>query len=261
MPTPLDSIIIVLVEPQSVDNIGATLRAMRVMGLTRLRLVRPAPYDAARLPVIAHRAQALIDAMQTFDDLAAALTDAVYVVGCTARRRAARRPVLDPAEATQRAVDRAASGPAAFLFGREDTGLANADLDHCHALLTIPTDPAYPSLNLAQAVMVVAYEARRAWEREGKRGKGGQGEALAVGAESEAMFAALEEALRAVDFLVPSRAEATQRALRALLLRAEPTQEEAALVTAFARAVAGSRRSGKIVDCDSAKGRETGGAA
>ena len=240
----LSHIVIVLVEPQSADNVGATLRAMRTMGLTQLRLVRPGDFDWSRLPVIAHRTQDLVARVRVFEGLDEALADTVYAVGCTARRRSLALPPLTPAEAAPASLARAVAGPVAFLFGREDTGLSNADLAHCHALLTIPTDPTYPSLNLAQAVMVVAYEVWLASLSSSSFPSPSHPSppALATGAETESLFAALEETMRAVDYLIPSRAEATLRALRALFLRAEPTAEEAALVTALLRAVA--RRAG-----------------
>ncbi|MCW5852046.1 MAG: TrmJ/YjtD family RNA methyltransferase [Anaerolineae bacterium] len=234
---PLAYVVIVLVEPQSADNVGATLRAMRTMGLTQLRLVRPADLDWSRLPVIAHRTQGLVARVRVFERLDEALADTVYALGCTARRRSLALPTLTPAEAAPAALARAQVGPAAFLFGREDVGLSNADLAHCHALLTIPTDPTYPSLNLAQAVMVVAYELRLA-ALPTTTFPAPAPSALATGADTEALFAALDETMRAVDYLIPSRAEATVRALRTLLLRAAPTAEEAALVTALLRAVA-----------------------
>ncbi|MFN8498459.1 MAG: RNA methyltransferase [Anaerolineae bacterium] len=230
----LANIITILVEPQSGDNVGAVVRALRNMGLRRLRLVRPAAFDWSRLPVVAHRSEALVAGIEVYDDLDAALADTVYVVGTTSRPRGTLRPTLAPREATPAAVARAASGPVAFLFGREDFGLSNTALDRCHALLTIPAAPDYRSLNLAQAVLLVAYELRLAAEPPDAPAR--QGAAPAVGAETEAMFAALAQAMRATDFLIPARADATLRAFRALLLRAEPTAEEAALITALARA-------------------------
>jgi len=235
--TPLDHVVIVLVEPQQVDNVGATLRAMRNMGLTRLRLVRPAPFDWERLPIIAHRTKTLVDATQVFDNLDDALADTVYVIGSTARPRVARRPVLSPREAAQKALARAVDYPVAFLFGREDNGLPNSAIDRCHALLTIPTDLTYASLNLAQAVMVVAYEARLASLQASSLSTDPTTEP-ATAVETEAMFEKLEAALRAIDFLVSNHTEPTLRALRALILRAEPTAEETALLTAMARAIA-----------------------
>jgi TrmH family RNA methyltransferase len=135
------------------------------------------------------------------------------------------------------ALARAVDQPVAFLFGREDNGLPNSALDLCHAILTIPTAPDYASLNLAQAVMIVAYEARLA-SLHLNSPPSGPVSAPATVAETEAMFETLEAALHAIDFLVPGRTEPTLRALRALILRAEPTAEEAALLTALARAIA-----------------------
>ena len=232
----LANITIVLVEPQSVDNVGASLRAMRNMGLHRLRLVRPADFDRSRLLVIAHRCEELVAGIETFDDLDGAVADVGYVVGTSARPRGALRPTLTPRSAALAALDRAASTTVAFLFGREDFGLPKGALDRCHALLTIPTAPDYPSLNLAQAVLLVAYELRLAALAEATPYRTERRPAPASGQETEAMFAALADAMRRTDFLIPARADATLRALRALLLRGEPTAEEAALITAMARA-------------------------
>lgn len=244
MPDPfasLERVATVLVEPQSADNIGGALRALRNMGLRDLRLVRPAPFDAARLIVAAHRSQPQVAALRVFDDLGAALADVHYVIGTTGRRRATRRPVLTAREAAIAVQSRAVHDRVALLFGREDLGLSNADLDHCHALLTIPTSPEYASLNLAQAVLLVAYEVRLA-ATSGQPGPT-MSAPPASSADTEALFAALEATLTARHFLVPSRAEATLRALRAVLLRAEPTVEEVALLTAMLRALAGGRQS------------------
>ncbi|MFN8471794.1 MAG: TrmJ/YjtD family RNA methyltransferase [Anaerolineae bacterium] len=241
----LTSITTILVEPQSVDNVGATVRAMRNMGLGRLRLVRPAAFDWSRLLVIAHRCEELVAGIGVYDTLDDALADVVYAVGTTSRPRGVLRPTLDPRAASSLAIERAALGTVAFLFGREDFGLPNSALDRCHALLTIPTAPDYPSLNLAQAVLLVAYELRLASEAASPAATAGQRPIPASGSETEAMFAALIQAMQSTDFLIPSRADATIRALRALLLRAEPSAEEAALITAMARAFARSTSKGE----------------
>ncbi len=238
----LANIITVLVEPQSVDNVGATVRVLRNMGLSRLRLVRPAVFDQGRLLVIAHRCEELVAGIETFDELDDAIADAIYVVGTTARPRGALRPTLSPGDAAAAAVERAALGQVAFLFGREDFGLPNSAVDRCHALLTIPTAPDYPSLNLAQAVLVVAYELRLAALAESPTNAAQRQSMPASGQETEAMFDALAQAMRSADFLIPARADATLRAFRALLLRAEPTAEEAALITALARALGRTAR-------------------
>ncbi len=232
--SPLHRIAIVLVEPRSADNVGGALRALRNMGLTDLRLVRPADFDWSRLAVAAHRSQAQIAAIRVFDDLDAALADTVYVVGTTARRRATRLPLLAPRQAAAAALARVDGGPVGFLFGREDDGLASGDLDRCHALLTIPTAPDYASLNLAQAVLVVAYELRQATDAPRPPS---HSDTPATAASMATLFAVLDQTLNGADFLVPSRAEATRRALRAIMQRAELSDQEAALVTAMLRAL------------------------
>ncbi len=233
---PLHRIATILVEPRSADNVGGALRALRNMGLGDLRLVRPADFDWRRLAVAAHRSQAQIDAIRVFDDLDSALADAVYVVGTTARRRAARLPVLTPRQAAEAALARADSGRVAFLFGREDVGLSSLDLERCHALLTIPTDPDYASLNLAQAVLVIAYELRLAADAPRPLPRPAA-PAPAIAAQMAVLFATLDQALDSAGFLIPSRAEATRRSLRTIVQRAELTDQEAALVTAMLRAL------------------------
>lgn len=236
MPTasPLDRIATVLVEPRSADNVGGALRALRNMGLSDLRLVRPANFDWRRLAVAAHRSQAQIDAIRVFDDLDHALADAVYVVGATSRRRAARLPVLTPRQAADAALARVDGGPVAFLYGREDVGLSRRDLERCHALLTVPTAPDYASLNLAHAVLIVAYELRLAADAPLPPPRSA---APATAARMAALFVTLDQALDSAGFLIPSRAEATRRAVRAIAQRAELTDQEAALVTAMLRAL------------------------
>ncbi len=157
----LDNIVVVLYQPQDVVNVGSVIRVMSNFGLGQLRLVEPAAWDAYRVEGIAHHTRPLIEATKHFPDLEAALADCGFVLGATARKRGTRRERLAPRVAVGLALEAAGKSPdtkTALLFGREDNGLPNEALDACHALLTIPTDPANPSLNLAQAVLVVAYE-------------------------------------------------------------------------------------------------------
>src|SRR4051812_6346903 len=157
----LDNIVVVLYQPQDVVNVGGVIRVMSNFGLKRLRLVEPAAFDAYRIEGIAHHTRPLINAVEFFPDLEAALSDCGFVLGTTARKRGTRRDRLTPQQAAPVVLEAALKSPAtpaALLFGREDSGLPNEALDNCHALLTIPTGAANPSLNLAQAALVVAYE-------------------------------------------------------------------------------------------------------
>jgi TrmH family RNA methyltransferase len=154
----LNNITIVLVEPRTPGNIGSTARAMKNMGLSQLTLVKPTPFDVHETYCMGYGAEDLIRGCRVVDSLQTALSDAVLVVGTTHRKRRRSIPVYPPQEVVRRIVETAAHHPCALLFGREDKGLFNEELDRCHLLSRIPTACRYPSLNLSQAVMVFAYE-------------------------------------------------------------------------------------------------------
>ena len=145
-------------EPQDRVNIAGAARAMLNTGLWRLRLVRPAEYDAYRITGIAHGTEALLEEVEFFDDLASALADAQHVVGTSARRRTASYVWQRPRDAAPELVALGGPAPIALVFGREDYGLSNEDLDLCDRVLVAPTNPDHASLNLAQAVLLVCYE-------------------------------------------------------------------------------------------------------
>lgn len=231
----IDQWIVVLHQPQDVRNLGAVVRAMKNFGFQQLRLVNPCPFDPTDLSRIAHRSEDLVAAITIYPDLPAALADARYVVG-TSERLHPERPMrsdLRPfaAELTQRAAHH---GPVALLFGPEDHGLDHAALDQCHAILRLPTDPAYPSLNLAQAVLLILYELRMADPvplpappvRE-----------PAPHADHEQFAAALATALHATGFIKSGAGTSQVRRLRQLIRRAEPDQRELALLTAWLREI------------------------
>ena len=156
----LDRTFVVLHEPQDLVNIALVIRAMKNMGLTRLRLVRPAEFDAWRVTGIAHDTHDVVEKVEVFDDLASALANTKYVLGATARRRSTRQDWWSPEDAARTFCDR--GEPLAIVFGREDRGLPNEVLDLCHGLVCIPTNPAHSSMNLAHAALIVFYELRKA---------------------------------------------------------------------------------------------------
>ncbi|MFQ3664083.1 MAG: TrmH family RNA methyltransferase [Chloroflexaceae bacterium] len=231
----MDQIITVLHRPRDVRNIGAAVRALKNMGFRRLRLVDPAPFDPADLTGIAHRSEDLVAAIELYADLDAALADARYVVGTSERAHPERPMRADLRPFAAELVTRATSaGPVALLFGPEDHGLDNAALDRCHALLTLPADPAYPSLNLAQAVLLTLYELRMAVAGPLPAAPPRR---PATAAELAATVEALSAAIEAVGFVKSGDGAAVVRRLRALITRAEPDSREAALLTAFAREI------------------------
>ena len=151
---------IVLVEPKVPGNIGAVARAMTTMGLSRLVLVNPVEFrhtDEARW--MAHGAGEILDAARIVPTLEEAVKDLALVVGTTGRMRSAWLSPIQPIEqACAELTAVARNQPAGILFGREDRGLLNDELQRCNTIARIPAATAYPSLNLAQAVMVCAYE-------------------------------------------------------------------------------------------------------
>ena len=230
----LDNVVVVLDEPQNVVNIAAVVRAMKNMGLSGLRLVRPADFDAWRIEGIAHRTEDIVEGAMILPSLQEALADAVYVVGTTARPRTSQRNYLRPREAASRVVERAGDGVVAILFGREDRGLGNEALDQCHGVTIIPTNPQYSSLNLAQAVLLMSYEVFLASEQGGgELPRGRRATRPATARELENTFAALEGALHRIDFFKARTPESIMRTLRTVISRAEPDLQEAGLLRAI----------------------------
>ena len=146
-PNRLDNIVVVLCRPQKLVNIAGAIRAMKNMGLLRLRLVRPAEFDPSDIEGIAHRSADVLAATTLHASLDDALADAAYVAGTTSRTREPAFPYMTPRQAAAELLMRAAQGPVALLFGSEDNGLTANELDRCHCVLRIPTDPRYRSLD------------------------------------------------------------------------------------------------------------------
>ncbi len=234
----LADIVIVLNEPQDLVNIAGAVRAMMNMGLRRMRLVRPAEFDAYRVAGIAHGSEPIIERIEFFDSLAEAVADAIHVVGTTARRRTAAYVWQHPREAAPELLRIAArkEGPVAIVFGREDKGLSNEELDLCDRALTVPTDPEHWSLNLAQAVLLVAYELRMAGPGAGAPLPTHRKAAprRATAAEMQRVFEAAEDALHVIDFFKKRNPEAIMRSLRAIARRADLDTREAGLLRAIA---------------------------
>jgi tRNA/rRNA methyltransferase/tRNA (cytidine32/uridine32-2'-O)-methyltransferase len=250
----LKNVVVVLYQPQDVVNVGGVVRVMSNFGLSRLRLVEPAAFDAYRVEGIAHHTRPIIEAVEHYPTLEAALSDCGFVLGTTARKRGTRRERFTPRAAAPLVLEAARKSPAtpaALLFGREDNGLPNEALDDCHALVTIPTDPTNPSLNLAQAALIVAYElwlAAQELEPDappsnipvGQPPRTGetpsvaqavqllqQDAQLANGAERQQMFKALADLLWALyPDTTDTRVAYSMTRLRAILLRSAPRNDE-----------------------------------
>lgn len=222
----LSRIRVVLVGAQHPGNVGAVARAMKTMGLDDLALVAPRAFPHPEADALAAGATDLLRRAQVFPTLDAAIADCAHVAGTTARRRYLAAAAMSPRSWAQTLA--AGGGRVALLFGRERTGLTNAELARCQALIHIPANPDYPSLNLAQAVQVLAYELRLAATGGGLPTAADH--RPAPQAELELFFGHLHRTLRTIGFLKPNRPGLLLRRLRRLFGRAAPDADELAIL-------------------------------
>jgi TrmH family RNA methyltransferase len=239
----------VLVEPQSGGNVGAAARALKNLGYSRLDLVRPRcdPFGA-EARALAVDAADVLERAGVHGSLDDALEGALTVVGTSARTGKHRRPHRRLDAFGPELARLAAAGPLAAVFGRERHGLSDAELDRCTHLVHFPSSPDYPSFNLAQSVLLVAYTLRVEAER---RAPEPPPDPPADHATREAMFAHLEAALAAIGYLHEDTVVPMMRRLRRLLGRAELTATEAAILRGIARQTLwAARRAGLAVPED-----------
>jgi TrmH family RNA methyltransferase len=204
---------------------------MKNMGFGALRLVEPRPYERDDLLRVAHHAEDVVDAIAIFPDLDAALADVRYVVGTAAADHPAHRATTDVRGLAADLLRRAAAERIALLFGPEADGLALAALDRCHLTVSLPTNPAYPALNLAQSVLLLLYELRMA---DTLPAPAPMPAPPAPQADLERLFAVAEETLAEVGFFKYDR-RPVLRSLRQMAYRAALTPADVALLLAIAR--------------------------
>ncbi|MFO6463179.1 RNA methyltransferase [Jannaschia sp. KMU-145] len=219
----------VLVRPQMGENIGASARSMLNFGLERMRVVAPRDgWPNERAVALASGAGRLLDAATLHDDTGAAVADCSFVFATTARDRDLTKPVFTPEAAMAEARSRLAEGQrVAILFGPERTGLENDDIARANAIVSVPTNPAFPSLNLAQCVLLMGYE----WVRGAHDGPATRtdmaGTDWANQAELDALAAHYEDRLDAAGFFFPDgKAPAMKRHLRNLWSRMPLTRAD-----------------------------------
>lgn len=230
---------IVLVRPQMGENIGAAARAMWNFGLDRMRIVAPRDgWPNSRAVAMSSGAGRLLDEAQLYDDLPGALGDCTYVFATTARPREMTKPVFSPERAMQLAAEKLAAGEkVAVLFGPERAGLENDDIARANAIITVPVNPDYASLNLGQCVLLVAYE----WMRQTgdvvhlSDAPGPKGE-WATGLEIEKLAGHYEQRLdEAGFFFPPEKAEGMQQNLRNLWSRMRLTRADVQMLHGIMR--------------------------
>ena len=236
---PLHHLRIVLVEPTHPGNIGATARAMKAMGLRRLWLVAPARFPSAQATARAAGADDVLHEARIVEAVDDAIADCGLVLGTTARARRIEWPVVDAREGACRAVAQAVETPVAVLFGRERSGLTNAEIDKCHALIRIPVSAHFSSLNVAAAVQIVTYEMRLAAHGRSVTTAARQAPA-ATGDELEGFYRHLEDTLVRIGYLDPAAPKLLMRRLRRLFSRAEPDRAEINILRGILTAAAGA---------------------
>ncbi len=222
MPTGTPQPAFVLIRSQMGENIGSAARGMWNFGLDRMRLVDPRDgWPNSRAVAMASGAGRLLDEVQIYDTTAAAIADCTYVYATTARPRDLTKPVFAPEAAMQDAAARIRAGEKlAVLFGPERTGLENEDIIRANAIISVPVNPVFPSLNLAQCVLLSAYEWRRATEEVTDLRVEMAGAEWATQIEIEKLADHYEERLADAGFFFPDhKAEAMKVNLRNLWSR------------------------------------------
>ena len=243
----MDNMRIVLVETSHPGNIGAAARAMKTMGLTRLRLVAPSSFPSAEATERAAGADDILRDAEIFSSLEQAIADTEWAVGASARRRHLDWPELSPEACAGELAQRAGHGAVALVFGRERSGLSNAELDRCQALVRIPTAASFHSLNLGSAVQLLTYAVRQACTSQpGSAARSGSdskvGNHRATPDELEGLYRHLEDALVEIGYYDPEKPKLLMRRLRRLFARAQLENAELNILRGILRAAQKSAR-------------------
>lgn len=217
----LERIRIVLINTSHPGNIGSAARAMKTMGLTQLYLVDPVSFPNRKADEMSAGADDILKLATVVPTLEQAISDCALVVGTSARVRHIPWPLLNPREMAEKVAQESPEAKIAIVFGSEQSGMTNEQLQCCHLHITIPANPDYSSLNLAAAVQVVSYELRMAaladqqepatWDYR-----------LATAEEMEGLFAHMERALVKIDFLKLNAPRKLMTRLRRFFFRARP---------------------------------------
>ena len=239
---------VVLCQTTHPGNIGAAARAMKTMGLDRMVLVKPRHFPHAEATARASGADDILSQALVVDDLSEAIGDCQLVLGTSARLRSVALQQYTAREAAREAVKVIGQKQIALLFGQERAGLTNEEMGSCHALVHVPVNPDYGSLNLGAAVQILSYEIRMA---QLELGQVSVPEMAAHIAAPQAMFdgymAHLELVLGQIDFLDPKQSRTMMQRLRRLFQRAAPEEHEIhilrGILSAVQRSTVGSAKS------------------
>jgi tRNA/rRNA methyltransferase len=251
----LDRVTIVLHRPRIPENIGAAARAACNMGISHLSVVAPQDLDLPRaLKMATHSAAHLIHDMKVYSDLATALESHQFVVGTTARTGGQRKDVKTPREMASELISICRRNRVALLFGPEDRGLTNTQVQYCQALVTIPT-AGFSSLNLAQAVMIVCYELLLASAGTAYRFVA----RLANRYELDQMYDHLQQTLLKISFLQPENPEIGMEHIRRFFSRVGLRTRDVKVVRGLCRQVDWyTRRAEEIQSLQNKRAEEEG---
>jgi tRNA/rRNA methyltransferase len=230
----LDNFAFVLVSPKASGNVGAAARALKNMGFVDLRLVTPRDYDPQAAAAMAVHAADVLSRMRIFPDLVSALDDRTLTVGTTCRGGPYRSETRALRDVASGLVAESGVNRVAMVFGPEDFGLSNLEIAQCQRLVTIPTAPDYPSLNLAQAVIVVAYELMVA---AGAAREPIPAEEFALAGAVEEMHRRMADALVAIGFLPEDNPDHLMLTLRAMFGRRGIRPRELDILNGLARQI------------------------
>ena len=211
---------------------------MKTMGLARLVLVRPRHFPHAEATARASGADDILDQALVVDDLAEAIGDCRLVLGTSARLRSVPLQQFSAREAAREALKISGQEQVALIFGQERAGLTNEEMGSCHALVQVPVNPDYGSLNLAAAVQILSYEMRMAQVEQGEVGVPEMAAHIAAPqAMLEGFFEHLETVLRRIEFLDPKQSKTMLQRIRRLFQRAAPEEHEIHILRGILSAV------------------------
>ncbi|MBU2979169.1 tRNA (cytosine(32)/uridine(32)-2'-O)-methyltransferase TrmJ [Alteromonas sp. C1M14] len=220
----LDNIKIVLVNTSHTGNIGSAARAMKTMGLSQLYLVDPVKAPDGHSSALAAGAGDVLANAKTVDTLQEAVADCGLVIGTSARSRTHSWPMLEPRGCGRKLISEVQNYPVALVFGRENNGLTNEELQQCHFHVCIPANPDYSSLNLAAAVQTLCYEVRMAFLEQKDMPE--SEESYPLNDDLERFYTHLESTLTGTGFIVKNHPGMVMTKLRRLFNRARPESQE-----------------------------------
>lgn len=209
-------------------NIGASARAMKTMGIKHLDLVSPKTYPGAEVTARAAGADDILMSSKVHESLSDAVINSSLVLATSARDRSINWPVLSPQQAAAKIISTARQGAkVALVFGRENSGLSNQELELCNAMIQIPTNPDYSSLNLASAVQILCYELRKALINDDEeKQQSGETVALATNEQMNMLYEHLQAFMTEIGFFDPEKPRLLMRRLKRLFNRAQIDENE-----------------------------------